>query len=59
MKTPQEYYDDADGDPKKMGKAYTADIAKEFVGVQPMPNIDLMKVAEHPIWQSFWERHTK
>lgn len=32
-------------------------IAKDICSVQPMPNIDYMKLAESPLWQSFVDRH--
>jgi hypothetical protein len=32
-------------------------MAEEIVSVQPMPNIDFEALAEHPLWQSFCQRH--
>lgn len=44
---------------KKLATEQIKKIAEEIVSVQPMPNIDLSKVAEHPLWQSFVDKHLK
>ena len=40
-------------------KSYPEQIAKDIVSVQPMPNIDLQALSQHPLWTSFIKRHMK
>ena len=44
---------------KLIRKSYPEQIAKDIVSVQPMPNIDLEALSQHPLWTSFIKRHMK
>lgn len=44
---------------EKIRKAYMEEMTKDILDVQSMPNIDFTKIAEHPLWHSFVERHIK
>ncbi len=42
------------------GKLISAEsIAEDLIAIQPMPAIDFVELAKHPLWQSFAERHFK
>lgn len=44
---------------KKIAAMQVQKIAEELVSVQPMDNVNLSLVAQHPLWSSFVNRHFK
>lgn len=44
---------------KKIVEIQVRKMAEELVSVQPMNDVDLSLVAQHPLWSSFVNRHFK